>query len=111
MSSNGVNFNAPKDTTAVRKFDMKALQKAAGAGATAGIIGSIFTMAKINNAGNTGEAKYGGTADYSGTVHYESDVPYEVADTYSGTVAGTVTGEVPYEGDVTVTGKEPEKTE
>lgn len=51
MGGNGVNFNAPKDTTRVRKFDSQKVLNAAVEGGLkgAGVGNSIFTNGKVNN--------------------------------------------------------------
>lgn len=95
MGGNGVNFNAPKDTTAVRKFDTNTMLQRAGQGAVrGGIEGSIFGVKKdsIGAAGGKMDhfdyqstVEYSGTAEYSGTLDYEGQIPY------SGTVPITHT--------------------
>lgn len=102
MGGNGVNFNAPKDTTAVNRVNMQNVQRAAGQGAVRGAMNSIFTHGKdstgnvdgkVERFGYDGTVKYSGVTDISGSVHWEVDEEFNV------------TGDAHYEGDVSVEGK------
>ena len=93
MGGNGVNFNAPKDTTGVNRVNMQNIQRAAGQGAVKGGINSIFTHGK----GSTGHVG-GRAANYEGSkthTDFQNGVPvghYEGNGEYSGKVSidGTV---------------------
>ena len=106
MGGNGVNFNAPKDTTAVNRGNMQNVQRAAVQGAVRGAMNSIFTHekdstgnvnGKVERFGYDGSVKYSGVTDISGSVHWE--VANNIDEEFY------VTGDAHYEGDVSVEGK------
>ena len=125
MGGNGVNFNAPKDTTGVNRVNMQnVLRTGLQAGAKA-MINSVFTQAK-DSTGHVGgkpanyeggkthtdyqNGKPVGTANYEpsgreynfsgddGSLNYEKDYYLSGKDNYNGTMH--VDGTVHYVADV-----------
>ena len=73
MGGNGVNFNAPKDTTGVNRVNTQNILRAAGQGALKGGINCIFTHGK-DSTGNVG----GKVDSYAGKIthtDYENGQP------------------------------------
>lgn len=106
MGGNGVNFNAPKDTTGVNRVNTQNILRAVGQGALKGGINCIFTHGKgstgnvdgkVERFGYDGSVKYSGVTDISGSVHWE--VANNIDEEFN------VTGDAHYEGDVSVEGK------
>lgn len=125
MGGNGVNFNAPKDTTGVNRVNMQNIQRAAGQGGAKGGIDCVFTYGK-DSTGHVGgrAANYEGSkthTDFQNGIplgHYEGNVEYSVTGHVNGMASGTahwktdyhvdeaiVNGEAHYEGNKEVEGK------
>lgn len=80
MGGNGVNFNAPKDTTGVNRVNTQNILRAVGQGALKGGINCIFTHGKDSTGNVNGKVDISGVpiihTDYQngvplGTVNYE----------------------------------------